>query len=207
MKKTFILAAMAALMLATACGKKDAKDNNTIPTAAGNTAANASANGLRVAIVDMDTLINQYQLRKDQVTVSEKEQKNAQTTLESKQKALQKHVNSFQQKLQSNGFTSQEEFDKAQANLQREEAQLQELAARLEGGLIEQEQKNIAELNDSLQTFLQSYNATMKFDIILPRSGNSILLSNPALDITNDVVQGLNKRYTPSAEMTEKLKK
>jgi outer membrane protein len=48
---------------------------------------------------------------------------------------------------------------------------------------------------DSISSFLKSYNANKKFDIIL--NSASMLEGTPKFNITKDVADGLNKRYKP----------
>ena len=48
-------------------------------------------------------------------------------------------------------------------------------------------------LEDSIHNFLADYNKERNFTLILPRT--VVLNTNPQLDITNDVVMGLNERY------------
>lgn len=207
-KKLMTMGLMVASVALTACGNKaQDKQKESADTAKGSTTEAAACTGARVAYVEIDTLLNQYQLCIDQKEILETEAKNADNTVTQKQKALQQHMAAFQQKLQNNSITSQEEYDKNQAALQKEDAQLQDLTMRLQNGLMEQEMNFTQERTDSVQNFLADYNRAKKFDLILPKSGTSILLANPALDITNDVVQGLNKRYTRSEEMAKKLKK
>lgn len=207
-KKLMTMGLMVASVALTACGNKaQDKQKDSADTAKGGTTEATACTGARIAYVEIDTLLNRYQLCIDQKEILETEAKNADNTLTQKQKALQQHMAAFQQKLQNNSITSQEEYDKNQATLQREDAQLQDLTMRLQNGLMEQEMKFTQERTDSVQNFLADYNRAKKFDLILPKSGTSILLANPALDITNDVVQGLNKRYTRSEEMAKKLKK
>lgn len=206
-KKLMTLGLAVAAVAFTACGNKAQSKQDSADKNAKQTATEAVATDTRIAFVEIDTLMNQYQLCIDQKEVLETEAKNAENTITQKQKALQQHVAAFQQKLQNNSITSQEEYDKQQAALQREEAQLQDLGSRLQNGIMEQEMKYTEERTDSVQAFLAEYNKAKKFDYILPKSGTSILLANPALDITNDVVQGLNKRYNRSEEMAKKLKK
>ena len=63
------------------------------------------------------------------------------------------------------------------------------------------------EMRDSIQNFLKQYNKTKKYDFIMSKAGDNILLANPKYDITNEVVKGLNKRYKTKPEVAEKLKK
>ncbi len=201
MKKTFLFAAIAALTMTTACNKQA---ENTQATAATETETTPA---FRFAYVEIDTLMTQYQLCKDYNEISNIEGENIQRTLANKQRALEQHLAAVQQKYESNGFTSQEELDRAQASLQKEQQQLQELNARLTTSFQEQQIKYTEEMRDSIQKFLKSYNKSKRYDIIFSKAGDNILLANTAYDITNEVLQGLNKRYKASAEVEAKLKK
>ena len=53
------------------------------------------------------------------------------------------------------------------------------------------------QLHDSINSFINDYNAKHGYDAILLRSSG--LYFNPALDITSEVVAGLNARYTKVA--------
>ncbi len=84
---------------------------------------------------------------------------------------------------------------------------MQELNARLTTSFQEQQIKYTEEMRDSIQKFLKSYNKSKRYDIIFSKAGDNILLANTAYDITNEVLQGLNKRYKASDEVEAKLKK
>lgn len=201
MKKTFLLAAVAALTMTTACNKQAENAQAAAATETETTPA------FRFAYVEIDTLMTQYQLCKDYNEISKIEGENIQRTLANKQRTLEQHFAALKQKYESNGFTSQEELERAQANLQKEEQQLQELNARLTASFQEQQLQYTEEMRDSIQRFLKSYNKTKRYDMIFSKAGDNILLANTAYDITNEVLQGLNKRYIASAEVEEKLKK
>jgi outer membrane protein len=49
-------------------------------------------------------------------------------------------------------------------------------------------------LEDSIHNFLNDYNKEKNYTLILPR--NVVLNTNAELDITAEVVKGLNDRYT-----------
>jgi len=116
---------------------------------------------------------------------------------------LQAAANNFQQKLQNNGFTSREQAESVQAALQRQQNDLAALQARLESELANETQKFNEALRDSLNHFLAIYNKDKKFDMILAKSGDNILLADKRFDITAEVINGLNKRYKPAAKKAE----
>jgi outer membrane protein len=137
----------------------------------------------------------------------EKKSNNARNTLTQKGNQLQAAVNNFQQKLNNNGFQSREQAASVQNAIQRQQNDLQELQARLENELATETAKFNEALRDSLQNFLKDYNADKHFDLILSKAGDNILLGSSKLDITQDVINGLNKRYKPAAKNAAETKK
>lgn len=162
--------------------------------------------GLRIAYVELDTLMSEYQLYKDYSQVLTQKGTNIQNTLAQKQKTLESHASSLQKKYESNGFTTRDELERAQNNLAKEQQDLQELAERLNNEFnIEQARIN-EEARDSIQAFLKIYNETKKYDYVMIKAGDNLLIANPKYDITGDIIEGLNKRYKISPEVSELIK-
>ena len=162
--------------------------------------------GMKIAFVEVDSLMTQYNFAKDYSVTLQKKSNNARNTLTQKTNELQAAVNNFQQKLQNNGFTSREQAQGVQAGIERRQRDLQELQARLETELANETQKFNEALRDSLNNFLTSYNKDKKYDLILSKAGDNILLADRKYDITKDIINGLNKRYKPAAKKDETKK-
>ena len=197
--KKYILPALAIAAMMVSC-------NNQSPKMDEQPAA-VSADGLKIAYVEVDSLMTQYNFAKDYSVTLQKQSNNARNTLNQKGNALQAAVANFQQKVNNNGFTSREQAASQQAAIERQQRDLQELQARLEGELANQTAKFNEALRDSLQNFLKDYNNDKKYDMILAKSGDNILMANKRFDITQDVINGLNKRYKPSAKPVADEKK
>jgi outer membrane protein len=198
MKKYFFSAlAIAAMMVSC---------NNQSPKMDDQPAA-ASGDGLKIAFVEVDSLMTQYTFAKDYSVTLQKKSNNARNTLNQKGSALQAAAANFQQKLNNNGFQSREQAASQQAAIERQQRDLQELQARLENELASETAKFNEALRDSLQNFLKDYNKSKKYDLILSKAGDNILTADKKLDITQDVINGLNKRYKPSAKPAADTKK
>ena len=207
MKKFFIMAAAAAFMLSCGGNKTDDKASTEKAEAASNK-ANAAANNnapIRVAFVEVDSLMTQYQFCKDYSDVLAQEYANIQKELASKQRSLEEHAASVQRKYESAGYTTREELERAQAGVAREQQSLAELSDRLGADFANRQADYNKEMRDSIQAFLADYNKDKKFDYILSKGGDNMLYANPAFDITDDVINGLNKRYKAKPEIAEKL--
>ena len=204
MKKNYVLALMAAFAMVS-CNNQSPKMDDQ-PTA--DSIQNES--GIKIAYVEVDSLMTQFEFAKEKTQELEKKSLNARNTLTQKGNQLQSAANNFQQKLQNNGFTSREQAESVQQQLQRQQNDLAALQARFESELANETQKFNVALRDSLNHFLDIYNKDKKYDMILAKSGDNILLANPKYDITQDVINGLNKRYQKSAKeqkADEKTKK
>ena len=190
--KKYIFSALAIAAMMVSCNNAESKMDEQ-PAA-----DSASASGLKIAYVEVDSLMTQYDFAKDYSVTLQKKSNNARNTLTQKGNALQAAVNNFQQKLNNNGFTSREQAASQQAAIERQQRDLQELQARLENELATETAKFNEALRDSLQNFLKAYNNDKKYDMILSKAGDNILMANQKFDITNDVINGLNKRYKPA---------
>ena len=197
--KKYIFSALAIAAMMVSC-------NNATPKMDEQPAA-ASGDGLKIAFVEVDSLMTQYDFAKDYSVTLQKKSNNARNTLTQKGNALQAAVNNFKQKLNNNGFQSREQAASVQNAIQRQQNDLQELQARLENELATETAKFNEALRDSLQNFLKDYNADKHFDLILSKAGDNILLGSSKLDITQDVINGLNKRYKPAAKNAAETKK
>ena len=198
--KKYILSALAIALTMTSCNNASPKMDEQ-PAAAG-----ASGEGIKIAYVEVDSLMTQYTFAKDYTVTLEKKSNNARNTLTQKGNALQAAVNNFQQKLNNNGFQSREQAEGVQAAIQRQQSDLQQLQARLENELASETAKFNEALRDSLNNFLQAYNKDKKYDMILSKAGDNILFASKRFDITQDVINGLNKRYKPSAKKADDKK-
>ena len=197
MNKYMMMAAAAVALLASCNNASPKMDEQPA------TADNGTAGGVKIAYVEVDSLMTQYDFAKDYSVTLQKKSNNARNTLTTKGNALQAAVNNFQQKLNNNGFTSREQAASQQAAIERQQRDLQELQARLESELASETAKFNEALRDSLQNFLKDYNKDKQFSLILTKQGDNILLADKRFDITNDVINGLNKRYKPAPKKAD----
>lgn len=190
MKKNFFraFALLTLVGLTSACNNSAPKMDEEPETAVATT-----GEGLRIAYIEIDTLTAQYEFAKEKSLELEKKGTNARNTIQTKTTQLEKNAQAFQQKLQSNGFTSREQAEAAQANLQREQQNIMALQQRLENELASEQQKFLQAFQDSLDNFLADYNKDKKYDMIVNKA--AVLYADKRFDITTDVVNGMNRRY------------
>ena len=199
MKKNIFraLSIIAVASLMASCNKQASKMDEAVE-------AEGASVGMRLAYVEIDSLTTQYEFAKEKTAELEKKSANARNTIAQKTQQLESNVNNFQRKLQNNGFTSREQAENAQAALQREQNNLVALQQRLENELAQEQSKFLQALQDSLDSFLTIYNQDKKYDMIVNKA--AVLFADSKYDITQDVINGMNKRYKKeSAKKEDKL--
>ena len=177
-----------------------AGNNNATTTSAPAAGATGSSN-MKIAFVEIDSLLSKYTFWNDITEEMIKKEENIRTTLNEKGKKLEKEAQEFQRKYENNGFVSPERAQQEYQRIQKQQQELQELQQKLTGELAAENQKNSLELRDSINSFLQVYNQTKGYDLIISNTAfDNLLYGNPAYNITNEIVEGLNARYTPTAK-------
>ena len=155
---------------------------------------------LKIAYVEVDSIMSQYKFCKDYSLILQRKGQNIKSTLAAKQQQLQAAAANFQQKMQQNAYT-RDQAEAINANLQKQNADLQMLDQRLTNEFQNETEKYNNALRDSIQHYLKIYNQDKHYSLILSKAGDNLLYADKAFDITNEVVAGLNKAYKPSAKM------
>lgn len=200
MTKKTIFASMA---MAAICGATLNSCDNSPKTDDNKDAAKPVASELKIAYVEVDSLMSQYEFCKEQSQLLQKKSTNIQSTLQQKSQALQNAAANFQQKLQQNAY-DRNQAQQIQAGLQKQQADLEALQQRLSAEFQEETNKFNTALHDSLQNYLNRYNKDKKYTLILSKSGDNILYADKAADITNEIIAGLNKSYKKTAKAENK---
>ena len=184
-------AALAFLFLFSQCaGKAD----NAAPAASGN--ANGTS-GLKIAYVEVDTLLSQYNFCKDLNADMISKEENSRMVLNQKANELRKSQQEFQKKYESNAFISQERAQQEYTRLAKLEQDLQNLGNKLQAELMSENEKNSLQLRDSINAFLKEYNKTKGYSMIISNTGfDNLLYADSIYNITREILDGLNARYS-----------
>lgn len=198
MKKQLIIAMVAAFAMAS-CNKQapeveEKSQQITTPV------------DIRIAYVEVDSIMNQYKFCVEHTAILEKKGQNIQNTIYKKGQELQTAANNFQQNLQNNKYT-QQEAENIQARLQKQSADLNALQQRLSEDFQAETEKFNNALRDSIQHYIAVYNKDKKYSLILTKQGDNILYADKSYDITDEMVAGLNKAYKGTPETDKKSDK
>lgn len=190
MNKTAIIAAAAALTLGlAACNNTPTKEN---PNA---TAPVVAEGGLKIAYVDTDTLLAHYQYAKD----LEKElldYKNQQEAYGKQQ--MERFQKDYQDYLQNGSTMTLSQQQAKEAELKQRAERMATLEQELTAKIMERQMTENTKLLNAIFAFVREYNEqNQQFDVILRKTfeNTPVLYVNPAMDITREILDGLNAEY------------
>ncbi len=190
-----VAASIIALTINTSCKNETAKPASA---SSGSTAAMG-----KIAYVNVDSLQEKYAYWKTEATALAAEQSSLESELQRSAQQLQNDYAAFQQKAQSGniseaeGKATQQRLAQMQQSLETRRATMGEQLQAKQIAFSEKLQKNIDD-------YLAIYNKDNKYDFIFSytKSGQ-ILYAKKALDITEDVLKGLNEFKSSSSDTTK----
>ncbi|GHT49007.1 membrane protein [Bacteroidia bacterium] len=176
------------------------KDKATNTPGETNTPDEAGSQDLSIVYVDVDSLLVHFNFYNGLVSALEDKASKQNSSIKSSAQKFENEVLSFQQKAQNNAFLSQERMTQEQTRLQRMQDDIQQRAAQMQQELALDQAVLQQQLSDSLVLGIKEFNTPKKYSLILTKSGNSILYADKQFDITNDVIEFLNKRFKSEKE-------
>jgi len=149
-----------------------------------------------IVYVQIDTLFNQYDMSNDLKSELEAKASGIQKDLEKKGRAFENDVKSFQDQIQK-GLLTRSQAETMQNDLQTRQNTLQNFQLEKQQEMAEEESVMVNKVMESIRTYIDKYNQEHGYAIILTTSAVSqtILNGDSALDITGEVLEGLNKEY------------
>ena len=151
--------------------------------------------GLKIAYVDTDTIMAKYQyaidLEEELRTYKDQQEHYYQQQVTQ----LQTDYNNYLQTGASLTLTQQQQKE---AELKQRMEKMQTLEQELMAKVAERQMNENTKLLNAIFAFIREYNAAnQQFDVILRKSFNDtpVLYANPAMDITEEILAGLNEEY------------
>ena len=156
-----------------------------------------------IAYVNIDSLTKNYKFFEDLRELLMQKQQNSELSLNRKAAAYEKEAMDFQEKIQKHLIT-QRQAEEMQQKLMAKQQNILKLRETLGMQLAQDEQAMNKQLHDSITSFLIDFNSD-RFKMILSVSiGQNLLYGDEALNITEEVIEGLNNRYNGSEETEDK---
>lgn len=193
MKKTLklssIATAVAIVSVMASCQNKEDKG-----TTAKKVDSTAVSNSEKIVYVNSDSLLTKYQYFKDLKVKLDGKSKAAQSDLRSKEDAFKREVAQYQQ--QANTLPADQRAS-TEERLARKQQELQAYSQNAGAALQNEQAAENEKLYDKVADYLKGYAKKKGYKMVLGYSkGNgTILFADESLDVTSEVIVGLNDTY------------
>lgn len=158
-------------------------------------ATEAVASKGSIVYVDLDRILMEYDMANDLRSVVETKVQNIQAEINRRGKKLENEVKEFQNKIDK-GLLTRSAAEVQGQKLQQQEVDFNNYAAQKQQEIQEEQVVMMNQLGDAIQTYLQKYNEEKQYAMILTNSGGApVITADTSLDITDDVLAGLNEEY------------
>lgn len=192
--KKILFAVMALAVALTACNNQNTT-NNTAAEATEQTEAAATTG--KIAFYHIDRVLAEYNMSVELQTNFQKEYEAKDKELGASARKLEKDYAALQEKI-NKVLITRADAEKEAAKLQERQNSLQARSEKASAELAEKEQVMTNQILNAIYEYVTELNTEAQYDIILvSQTGSPVMIVNPELDLTQQIIEGLNKAYTP----------
>lgn len=190
----FVLGVSLAALLAACNNQPQQPQSGTAATPTTDAVETTAAQPESTVYVNSDSLLSNYAYFKEIRSRLQTKSENAEKDIRRRADAFQKDVATYEQTAQ--GMTMQQRNTTEQRLAQRQQ-QLQELSQKTGNQLVAEESEEMKKIYDKVEAYLQQLSKERGYKMVLTyqRGNSAILYGDSTLDITSDVVKGLNEQY------------
>ena len=209
MKKTPLILSIIALVLALAAvilsvvnPKFDKKKTGEPADLTDTEAITATAGD--IVYLQLDSLIVNYDMYNDLMTAFQTKVQGIQDDLAKRGRRLESDAKAFESQYQK-GLLTRSAAEEQSNKLAQRQQNLQNDAAKKDQEIQEEQAVLNNKVYYAVKDFIEKYNEEHQFALILTTSAatNTVLNVNPGLDITADVLKGLNEEYIKNRSVSE----
>ena len=153
------------------------------------------AGSSHIVYINIDTLYARYDMYIDMKSKMEEKQRKMEDELALKKSNYEKSVMDYQDKAKK-GLLLRSEAEKIEQQLGYDQQTLYKLGNDMQSQLADETQRENRKLIFTIMDFLKEYNKNGYYQYIFSYAfGSNLLYANDSLNITKEVLNGLNEKY------------
>ena len=149
-----------------------------------------------IVYIRLDSVINAYDMYNDLRITLEGKVSSIENEINKKGRALENDIKSFQEKM-GKGLLTRSQAETMSEELQRRQQELQLYSQQKQMEIAEEENVMINQVMNEIRLFVANYNSHNNYSLILTttEATNTIISGESALDISKEIIDGLNREY------------
>lgn len=154
--------------------------------------------GLKIAYIDVDSLLANYTFYQDLAEEMTRKEENYRLVLTEEATKWQKDVEDHQKKIANGVYSSVERAQSEENRLTKRQQALQEKSDKYTQELLAERDANSQKISETVDNFVKEYNKTHGFNLIISKA--SLLYADEGLNITAEILDGLNAAYNQTSK-------
>ena len=149
-----------------------------------------------IVYINLDTLINQYDMYNDLRSELQGKLSAIENDINKQGRALENDIKSIQEKMQK-GLLNRSQAESMNNDLAQRDQDLRNLTQQKQMEMAEEESVMFNKVMDAITTYVAEYNRQKQYSLILTTTTatTTVINGNAGLDITQDILNGLNAEY------------
>lgn len=148
-----------------------------------------------IVYFNLDEVLQRYDMASDKSAVVQTKADNIQKEITRRQKKLENAAKDYQEKMQK-GLLTRSVAEQKALDLQKQENEFNQYVQQKQAEMQEEQMVMMNQLGDAIKTFVDNYNEDKQFAMILTNQGGApVITADGALDITEEIIAGLNEEY------------
>lgn len=199
MKKILAALPLIALMAVSCNDKKTTGDTGSDEISV---SASGIATSADIAYFNIDSVISNYDMYVELSATYQDKATKAQEQLTTKGRALERDITNYQDRAQK-GLMTTSQMRSAEEDLQKKQQSYVEFQEQTMGDLQEEERVMFNNIYYSIDEFLKEFNKDYRYGIIISTGTTGpVMHADPRFNITQDILEGLNKKYAAEGGKT-----
>lgn len=173
--------------------------NNTQQNTTGESKApEATAAQGAIVYFNLDTILNDYDMANDLRSVVETKVNSINQEVARRRNKIEKDIKAFSDKL-NKGLLTQSVAQTQNQKLVEQQQSFETYAGQKQQEILEEQQVMMNQIADAINNYITEFNADGKYAMIIATQGDilstPVVAADPALDITDILLEGLNAAY------------
>ena len=164
---------------------------------AAETAETAAPKGA-IVYFNLDRVLQEYDMANELRSVVETKVNSINQEVNRRGNKLEKDINAFRDKI-NKGLLTQSVAEQQSQKLAEQQNSFETYAAQKQQEVLEEQQVMMNQLADAINNYITEFNADKKYAMIIATQGDilstPVVNADPELDITDDLLAGLNAAY------------
>lgn len=159
-----------------------------------------------IVYFNLDRVIAEYDMANELRSVVETKVNSINQEVTRRGNKLQKDINTFREKI-NKGLLTQSVAESQNQKLMEQQSSFETYAAQKQQEILEEQQVMMNQIADAISTYVKEFNAEKKYAMIIATQGDilsaPVVTADENLDITDELLEGLNAAYIKSKSNKE----